>query len=576
MSVANSFAGLPRPSMPTVGDENRSIHQRTRFNVLIDDFDEDLRAWLEQTIADPEWLQVWGIPDTSQNELAGNVRQLTTPGLYGKMPFVSNLDPESADLIRPTDGFLARAGYWTKMQFVQYLAVGMGDYWMRIDVEAGELVLRLVNPGNMYIVVKENRRDVPVEIWDLNIRTMTMPDGTPHSLYAWDQYVIGDDPAYRVVEAKRDGQPGEDLSRFFLKDSEGSPGPFAGNLYPYLDENSNPMLPWVHYSPVDTGQVHNHHWKRALMRGTMRSATHWTYTARAALFATGEHALVAGASPEAFGDVRRGDRNQDGSAPAIRSKIIHPGTMTFIPTEDGKMLQVERLGPGTNLESLSRFAQLYSMKMQANEGGNSADVQRQAANPTSAAALSVTNEGRREFSSAVRPMFRRSDNEAYRIAALLLRSVGRNFPTTGYTTIYHEVPRSPQEQADIRNQLEWEKSQDLLSPISMFQRIHPGADEEGATAAIVKSRVDRARLDQLVATKLTELGLDSAASDDTKAFNDLTLAAERFARMGDLTAVNMFRRAVAQALGIQYPGDLDELKPPTISTESTAKIEEDQ
>jgi hypothetical protein len=126
----------------------------------------------------------------------------------------------------------------------------------------------------------------------------------------------------------------------------------------------------------------------------------------------------------------------------------------------------------------------------------------------SGAAMFVSTKGRREFARQVEPLFRRSDLETIRIASALSRRRGLGaFPSMGYTITYAEIPESPAEQKERRDQITWEQSSGYLSPLDGYQRLHPGASNADAFDAMVQAELDVRRLAKAVADQASAEGL---------------------------------------------------------------------
>jgi hypothetical protein len=504
--TATPLAGLPmRPSMPTNEDQERSVMTANRAGLLTEQWDDLLDAWLSEHI-DKDSRSAWGPPDTSANPLADLARQLSTPGLYGVRPDYRHPDAAAQGLIGP-EGHLAKAGWTTKMQWVQYMVLGLGDYFLRLDVPTGsdELTIRLVAPQDVYALVDEDRPDRPVVLWELRLRWW---EAKCAWVYCWDQYDLGEsrpgrtarEPSYRVVLAARPNLLDDgDVSNVFL----GKPGGYRGAEYPYRDERGKPVLPYVKYTATDSGRMWNHLDKRGAARGTLNAALYWTYAGHAAKSASGKAVMAIGVEP--IGAVQEA---QDSNDARVRTIRITPGAIVYHTSMEGGQGTFQEIGPGAEIEKLAAFADHYEMKQAVRWGLDPTDITRQSANPSSGAALLISARGKRAFSRQVEEVFRRADLEVLRLAAILLRVAGvGTYPESGYSVTYHEIPDSPQEQADKRAQADWEIAKDFLSPEQAYVRWHPGVSEENAASAIVGSRLARMRIEKRANEIATAEGL---------------------------------------------------------------------
>ncbi len=564
--------------MPTQVDELRAQHQFVRGTILRDEYDETLREWMDEHV-DTEVLEVWGIPDTSANPLADLSRQLTIPGLYGKRPRWRHADMEkNRGLIGP-GGFLDTSGYHTRSQFVQYMTIGMGDYLVRMDVDAnGDLTVRPVSPHNIFVWVDSQAPEIPLGLGELMLRWWEEREVW---IYTWDIYDLGDKKAgrpasYSIREAVDNGEIGglgDDLSNVFLVKPDGTTGALVGDEYPWVRKNGTTRLPYNFKHAVDTGMTWNEHDKRGVHRGTLNTGLYWSYTGHTALSATGSMVFVAGLEPTNV-DVQAPESSiTTTSVRGLRTLKTTPGAIIYHVLQEGAEPFVKEIGPGGNLEELANFATRYEQRQAIRFGLNPADAERQAANPMSGISMFLSRQEKREYSEFVEPLFRRSDLDAVELAAIVLRAAGTaDFDEDGYTVVYAEVPRSPMEERERRENLQWQIDRGLISKAEMFQRLNPGTSEEDAVTALVESQVSNARVDSQLAERLEEEGLASPADEAEVAFNELTLAAERLARLGDLDGVNQLRRELAEAIGETYAGDLTSL--PTDTPPAAAAAEE--
>lgn len=513
--------GAPsRPAMPTPKDQERSVHQSTRLQILDDDWDDVIKEWLEQHI-DQERLKIWGIPDTSANPLADLCRQLSTPGLYGREPDLRHGESTAAGLVR----LMASAGLWTRMQHVQFLTLGLGETLLNIDAPKGEggLVYRVVHPHNTWVRVAPDDPMRVVEIRELRLRWW---DQKKEWVYTWDVRQIDGEPRWSIHYAERDGALGGDLSNVFLSAGKA----LAGDAYPYRYEDGSPFIPYVCYHEADTGKFWNHWSKRGIHRGTLHTALLWTYVMHCARDATGSFTLVAGLVPPSGTHIAKDVSNQGAG---LRTFVVTPGAMAFCEfSGDGQQPFVHDVGPGANLPEVFKAAVEYELRQGVRFGLNPSDVSRQHANPMSAAALVVSNQGKREFASRVTPLFRRADLETIRKSAAIARVAGLGvFPETGYSVTYEEIPRSPQERVARREEITWEQESGLASPIDAYRELHPGTTEDDAVAALIKAQIDRMRIARDTRSHADALGLEVSGEDP---------------RIGEITSAIDLARAVTR------------------------------
>ena len=88
-----------------------------------------------------------GPPDLSANTLLAVATQLSTPGLYGLgEPRLSHADPNASALIR----WMSASGYWARMQFVQRMVTGIGDWVLALSVEGDRLCFENAYPWRLW------------------------------------------------------------------------------------------------------------------------------------------------------------------------------------------------------------------------------------------------------------------------------------------------------------------------------------------------------------------------------------------------------------------------------------------
>lgn len=511
-----------RPMMPTAVDEQRAIHQFTRLQILMEDWDDVLEEWREEHIG-AERAQVWGLVDTSSNTLADMARQLSTPGLYGRRPRWFNQD-DGADGLTGEGGLYDQAGWPSKMAFVSYLTLGLGDWFIRWDVNnRRRFVAELVAPHNIYLQEDPDTPGKANQLWRLR-RKLLRPENV--WVFVWEVYDLGRvnakgefvrPPSFRIYEANRGQRPGKnslfkpgglgrDLSgRFVVNPATGEFGPLVGDNYPWISEvDGFPRLPWAHYKDADTGQLWNTFTKRGAHRGALNAALYWTYAGHCARDATGSYVIVAGLQPGSISTILgpggasgvQSNRNTISGDVPVRTKLIEPGAIDYHETKEDQTPFVHEVGPGANLPDVTNFADRYEMKQAVRWGLNPSDLSRQAANPASAAALMVSNEGKREFAAQVEPVFRRADLEAVQAAAIVARVGGLgDFPEIGYSVQYHKIPASIGEKKEQREQLTWEQDQGTMSKVDVYRSLNPGTSEEDAIAALTKVQLDNEKLE---------------------------------------------------------------------------------
>jgi hypothetical protein len=303
--------------------------------------------------------------------------------------------------------------------------------------------------------------------------------------FCWDQLDISDPlkPSFKVMSATR---PNMDYSNLFLAKDGG----LLGADYPYRDENGKPFLPYVFYKRQETGELWHDSGRRGATRGSLNSIMYWTFAGHCSRDASGSTVITWGLKFP--GEV------QSAGQPQQQMRInLEPGAiLSCVVDPDFKGqpgLQV--VGPGANLDTVHRFAEAYEIRQLVREGISGDDLSRNQANPTSAAALSISNSGKRMAALMVEPCFRASDLQALRTTAAMLRLLGRVYPGVGYSLSYLTLPLSAEEQAAEREDLTWQLAQGLISKVDLWLRRHPGAIREDAIRDLQRVCADEAAIE---------------------------------------------------------------------------------
>jgi hypothetical protein len=508
--------------------------QQIQFQILSEEHDGIVKDWFRAHVAE-ERLAKWGPPDTSRNPVSDVCRQLSTPGLYGKRPKLGHLDDKNQPLIGP-DGILDNAGWAPKLQRAQYFALGIGDYFIRPAVVDGELSLRMVAPHNIFTVGNPDAPDRALQLWELRLRWWASldEDGKPGGswIYAWDKYDISDPdaPTY-TIHALTGGMAGHDVSDRFLHDGSGEAfQPVSGAAYPWRRKNGEPVIPYARYRSIDGGDPWNHLDKRGAFRGTLNSILYASYAGHCARDATGSMVIIGGLMPWGGDVIDAGEAAPTGGEGAggdsgYSAVQITPGTILYHRVENGTQPFVKEVGPGARLMEVAQFARDYEIQIAMEWGLNPADVTREHANPTSGAALAISNKGKREFSEQVEPVFRRSDLQLVALCAIECRLAGMgDFDDAGYAIAYHRMERSEGERTADRADADWDLTHGHASEVEVYQRRHPGTTVEQALAALTTAAVQKALLQKSIDAALEEEGVaDTAATAGAAGGNDEAL-----------------------------------------------------
>lgn len=548
---------VTRPEMPDEESQSRARRQEVRAMLLMESFGDDkdqvLRDWLLALMGE-ERAATMGPPDTSANTLLTIAQQLSTPGLYGLgAPFVRNrLDAPGMVVVQA----LQDGGVWERMQFVELMARGIGDWALRIEVDSdgAEPMIRVVNaePWHLWVHCDPARYDRIVE---LRWRRLRVDPASGSYAWCWDVYDLTPGAErYAVISAD-----GADVSNLYLSLPDGTdapPGGLVGTAYPYRWRDGRTFLPFVFYAALDTGGVWHEMGRRGATRGALNSITYHTYVGQVARSATGSSVIAVGLQPP-VGNV--GGVGQAAATPGI---TLNPGEILFLQPREGiNTASITQVGPGANLDTLSRYALIYESQQAYREGLSADDVSRDTANPESAAALSIKNSGKRAAAARITPHFRRRDLDLIAKSAAMLRlSAGMDVPESGWSIEYRQIPISPEEQQQQFDYGVAQRDQGLLSTVDLYMQQHPGISRDGALQDLQRIRREEALLNATPApvaapapTPAAAPEADAEEMDAEEVGDEDALLLDTLTEADDALGAGDYRtasRAISRALGM--------------------------
>lgn len=504
-----------RPTFPD-GEEERANRQALRWAIMHEECEQNAVDWMKQQVG-ADRLASWGNPDTAFLALAQIARQLSTPGLYESPPIISGADEQAAKLGDP-DGPLKESGCWALQQHVQYLAVGMGDCIVADELTASGLGHRIVPPHDVIMHGHPERPEEPVFYRELRLR---YDAGADRWVWTWDEYDVRDpaNPRFRVVVCEGSGESAGEVDATNLWITlDGKPAPAAGltgAAYRWRDpeRGGEPFIPRTVYRSTSTGRIWNVHHMRTVVIGTLQGVMYQTFTGRAALDAAGSSVVGVDVEPQ-FSGIRT--ERADGTGEVLRTMALTPGSMSFLRSAEGaKNPHMQVIGPGQNLGALSGFATGYGAQLAMAWGLNPGDLLRTSKDPTSGAALAISESGRLRYSRRFALHAERADCERLRKIACILRAnpaTGYTGATSGWKIQYPGLELAPGEAQAERDDIEWQEAHGYMSPVEAYQRLHPGVGADAARESIINARVEAASIAAEVATRLTAKGITPPAS----------------------------------------------------------------
>ncbi len=513
-------------------DVARRDYQATVFDVARDDWDHVLRRWMEDSGIDPVRLDAMGQPDTSDNLLAQVTAQLTTPGRYGHRPTIRHPSPLARWLI--ADGARLDQGFWAPvMQTVEKAAFASGDCLLHAEIApSGVPVFTPIFAHQAYAEPYARDPATPRSIWwarRVTSATHVRRDGgggaagQALSLTVFKVWTLpereGEEPVYylRAAEGAEGVMapgavapmtivPGQDVTAIFAPHEA-----LRGDAYPWRYADGSPFIPIGWFRSVFTGSLWQTYARRGAFLATLQIGDIATAIRASVRASSGQVVISWGLSPPASIVAQAG---QQGTRQSI---ALNPGDMLFLAPDDAareKLVtpNVEVINPAGNLQQQALYLDQVRAQIAANLGISSSSVTRASANPTSAAALTISDAGRREHMALTEPLYRAADLDFLRKVAALTNLWGNDpanvaiaatptpwtdVPETGYSIEYYGLPVDANAQRAERESDEFELSKGLVSPVDLWLRRNPGATREDAVRAL--AQVERDKRDVMAA-----------------------------------------------------------------------------
>lgn len=388
---------------------------------------------------------------------------------------------------------LEQGGWWTLARQHQQYVRGLHESTVYVGYdEPGEVcTFKLVTPDEMWIEAAPTNESRPETIWWARRRTLP---GDNESAWFWDRWSIANGVGTFGIWTN---DRAREMTSAFV-----DPALWSGSTYPYLDDGGKPILPFALYHDRGANGLWSP-WSRdsGMTTGTLQVGLLWTATVHGALRASwDQHVLMNG--------------QVKGSATQNATLMGH-GVRT-IPLDPTSVLQVtgEQVGIGTwsasiDLDKAERFVRMYGNQLAVHFGIPQSDVVVESLNPSSGAALIVSQAGKRAIAKRDVVNFRRGDDQLYRVVAAVLR--GRagvsNVSAKNARTRYHGVALTIDERQKLVPTLFLEMEAKLLDRVVAYQELHPGTSLEDAEADLAVQDERRQAEEDAQAARNAALGL---------------------------------------------------------------------
>lgn len=475
---------LELASWPWPGERRTQSGQR--YRILSHDHDRILEEFLQAQWL-PENVQALGKIDTSFNPLSTFCAALSSPGLYGKPPAIEHPDPNARPLIA-TGGLLDHAAWAATMQRAEYFARGLGAVALRPYLgEDNALRFELVYPHDLHVEVDPRDPMRPVRLYQLRCYHHA---ATREMVHAFDVYDLTDpaNPRFYVCPADKD-KLAVDIGSTLTPPIPSK----EGDAYPWRYQDGRPFIPHVVYRTDPTDFWGAPRRMSPLARATLTATALATLHTFDAAVSTFPRIITVGCKAISSDALQLPGK-------AVHSVALTPSAMLYLEVDADVTSPQVIVIPGRNPSEIFKPVQEYQANAFASAGLHVPDTTRSSSgNPTSAAALQISDVSRREEQQRMAPILRPSDLELLgKTAATLNRVAGTAYPESGYSVSYHVLPATPDERAATVAEAETQYAQGLISKVALYQAYHPGTDSDGALQALVRAAQEQQQLDALL------------------------------------------------------------------------------
>lgn len=469
------YSSPPFPADPA--EWGRWEHTRRRERMLSGRWHPDL----ESRLVDHFGIEVRGA--IGPKSLAKNILRKLCSELavsYIEKPKVTHAAGEVTSLLGAA-GILQKMGLWALMRHVQRRLVGLREMLLRVDWSPllGRPAVRPVRPDVVCAWATPEDPHSPIEVHELRWREVP-----GKARWCWDVLSIADpaEPSFRIHEVDSKGGLGPDLTQEVLGRT------YTGAAYPYRwtegARSGRPFLPYVMYHAMRSGVLWDTYEGIEVVEGALDVATAYTFLQSDIFHASWPQrwalgAYVVGTVPVAGAG---GTRTK---VPASPLSVIH-----FEGAPGVANPQIGQWNPGIDVESLARTVGMLERATAEFDGLDMSFIVKDTANPWSAAALSITREGKRQAQRTYAAELEPSDLETIEkiaaIANLMAPAGAEHLPEEGYAIEYTSLPLSADE-AQARRDANAEKlGQGRKSVVDVYLDDHPEKTREQAEADLAR------------------------------------------------------------------------------------------
>lgn len=444
--------------------DQQRVYDTWRLRMMLDGTWRTLLAEHGQRQLGPLRSSLVGEWDTSANLFSSVIDQTST--MYDEQPEELSPDRRSLEVLR--DSF-ERGGWWAMARTHQRYVRGLRESAVVVgwDSAMGRPTYDLVTPDFLTVEAAVDNRSRPVTIWRARER---------RGCWVWDRWSIaGGYGSLTVWSADRQ----RNMTAAFMNPSE-----WAGDAYPYRDDEGRPILPIVLYHSVGCGAGLWHpHQHQEVAFGTLQVGVLWTAMIHGFLRASWDQRWIAN------GRVRGGAVQTAGNQ-SVRLITPDPTAILELDSTAGGTATAGAWGASIDILAAEQTVRRYENRLGVHFGLSPADLVIESLNPASGASITVSRDGKRVIAARDLVHFRRGDRELAEVTASVNRGWGRPCSAEGYRLRYHGIELSAAEREVVNRYLTAELQAGLADRVTAYQELHPGVDVEDAMAdlAVIDAR----------------------------------------------------------------------------------------
>jgi len=458
----------------------RWTEQRRRRRLLEGLWMRDLSRRMIETVGS-ERARAWGEPTLSINPFKTTAQELAV--LYDHEPTVSHDRVDVSSLATA----ISMSGFWSAMQRVQALCIGIREYFVRVDVSDEQRPrYRAVAPDYVITEALVSNPSVPVRVEEYRLRDSIVAEGQKaKKIWTIDVVDISDldHPVYMVLSG--DGKT--DLSGHYIDGARaGGEYPREWRMAPKDGELlGRPILPYVLYHAQQlTDRTFDPFEGIELVDGTIDVAVLYQMVLHSFRDASFPQRYIANLEPAGAGI-----ETQDGIP---RQEIVaDPATILMLQQigESDTQPIIGQWNAGADVSVLEETLSNLVARLAQDAGIPPSDIQRLGGTARSGAAISLTNEGKRKAQRRYTPSFTVSDKRLVSTTAIMVNRVGEMMqgarkiepmPEGGYRIAYTRIPLSPEERASLRDDVIDRANAGLITPLKAYMTLNPELSEAKA------------------------------------------------------------------------------------------------